>query len=148
MQFSATLFADALGYIARHSAEIARFTVIGFVTFGINLASFHLFYGLLSLDYITSATLAYPIAVVSHFLLHRFYTFCAGEQAMLANFGKYLIMLAVNYVSTIAVIWLAVEIQGLSPYFGLIASTAISACLNFLMMKHFVFDSKRLFWRS
>jgi putative flippase GtrA len=132
----------AASYLFRHRAQLAKFGSVGFLTFGINFSAFHLFYGSLGIGYIFAATLAYPIAVISHFLLHRFYTFGAKDQSLAGNLSKYLVMLATNYLVTMTVIWIAVEIVGQSPHFGVIASTATAACLNFMMMKYFVFKLK------
>lgn len=135
-------------YLVTHRQQLAKFVIVGFVTFGIYFLSFHLFYGLLRLDYRIAVTFAYLITVISHFLLHRFYTFRAEEQHVVHNAGKYLLMLAFNYAVTMAVVSLVVEVVGFSPYTGVIASTATTACLSFIIMKYFVFRAKGILWRS
>jgi len=135
-------------YISEHRVQLAKFVIVGFVTFAINFISFHVCYGLLSLDYRVAVSLAYLVTVICHFLLHRFFTFSAGEQYLIHNAGKYLLMLALNYGIAMAVVWLAVEVVGVSPYIGVIASTAATASVSFFVMKYFVFGSKRILWRS
>lgn len=63
---------------------------------------------------------------------------------MIHNTGKYLLMLAFNYVVTMTVVWLVVEVVGLTPYIGVIASAAKTASASFFLMKYFVFRLKRL----
>jgi len=142
------MFQHAIGYLAAHRTQLAKFVVVGIVTFGINFLFFHLFYGLFHWDYRIAVSLAYVITVISHFLLHRIFTFSAAEQQMVHNAGKYLLMVAVNYGITLTVVGLVVEVVGWSPYIGVIASTAATASTSFFVMKHFVFESKGALWRS
>jgi putative flippase GtrA len=128
-----------LHYIVEHRWQLARFVFVGLLTFGINFSMFHLFYGLARIDYRISVSIAYAITVVCHFSLHRFFTFDAAEQQLAHNAGKYLAMLVLNYVITISMAWFVVEILGLSPYLGVVASTAATACTSFFVMKYFVF---------
>jgi putative flippase GtrA len=125
--------------IVEHRWQLARFVFVGLLTFGINFSMFHLFYGLARIDYRISVSIAYAITVVCHFSLHRFFTFDAAEQQLAHNAGKYLAMLVLNYVITISMAWFVVEILGLSPYLGVVASTAATACTSFFVMKYFVF---------
>jgi len=136
-----------LRYAYEHRVQLAKFTLVGITTFGINFLAFHLFYGVAGLDYRVAVSFAYVITVVSHFLLHRFFTFRAGEQQLIHNAGKYLLMLALNYAITVTVAWVVVEVIRISPYFGVIASTGVTALTSFFVMKYFVFGSRRAQWR-
>lgn len=55
-------------------------------------------------------------------------------------------MLAFYYVVTMTVVWLVVEVVGLTPYIGVIASAATTASESFFLMMYFVFRPKRLLW--
>lgn len=65
---------------------------------------------------------------------------------MIHDAGKYLLMLAFNYVVTMTVVWLMVEVVKLIPYIGVIASPATTASASLFLMKYFVFRPKRLLW--
>jgi putative flippase GtrA len=136
----------ALQYIVVHRWQLAKFAFVGVVTFGVNFFMFHVFYGLAHLDYRVSVSLAYVLTVISHFVLHRFFTFNAAEQRLVHNASKYFAMLGLNYAITLTVVWVVVGVIGSSPYFGVIASTAATACTSFLVMKYFVFESKGILW--
>lgn len=137
-----------LRYILDHRWQLAKFIFVGLLTFGVNFLMFHVFYGLVQLDYRVSVSLAYVITVICHFLLHRFFTFDAAEQQLAHNVGRYLAMLGLNYALTIATAWFVVEVLGLSPYWVVIASTAVTACTSFFVMKYFVFVKSGALWRS
>jgi len=126
-------------YVKTHRIQVAKFIVVGFLTLGINVCCFHIFYRAIGLDYKIAISLAYVITVVSHFLLHRFFTFDAEEQALIHHTWKYLLMLGLNYLVFLGVVWMTVEVLKVSPYFGVAGSTAVTAAISFFMMKHFVF---------
>ncbi|MBI3774085.1 MAG: GtrA family protein [Gammaproteobacteria bacterium] len=131
-----------LCYLSEHRIQLVKFISVGLVTFGINFSFFHLFYGLLHLDYKIAVSFAYLITVASHFLLHRVFTFEAAGQHLGHNTGKYVVMLVLNYTITVMVAWFVVEVLRVSPYVGVIASTAATASTSFFLMKYFVFVSK------
>jgi putative flippase GtrA len=134
------MLSDIIQYALVHRAQLAKFTVVGFLVFGVYVGCFHFFYRVMGLDYKLAVSLAYVIGVACHFLLHRFFTFGAAEQDLVHHTWKYLLMLGLNYAVSLGVVWIVVEVVKISPYFGLVASTGITAGISFFMMKHFVFD--------
>lgn len=138
----------ALRYLRDHRLQLTKFIIVGLVTFGINFFCFYVFYGLIHLHYKVAVSFAYVVTVISHFLLHRGFTFGAGEQRLTRNAGKYLLMLGLNYVLTLTVVWTVVEIVGASPYLGVIGATAATASSSFFVMKYFVFRTKGRLARS
>lgn len=137
-----------LDYFILHRYQIIRFIIIGIVTFIINFLSFHYFYDVWSLNYKIATSCAYTITVISHFLLHRIFTFKVrkDEQQLKHNVAKYFIMLGINYLITITVMWFTVEIIRVSAYIGLVAATAATASSSFFTMKYFVFSQAKLTW--
>lgn len=133
-----------LDYFKVNFYQLIKFIFIGVVTFGINFLSFHCFYGICAFDYKIAVTFAYMLTVISHFILHRVFTFQVkgNEQQLGHNIFKYSLMLTLNYMTTITVMWMTVEIIHGSAYFGLIASTAATASLSFFIMKYFVFSMR------
>jgi len=128
-------------YVVEHRIQLAKFLTVGLITFGINFFSFHIFFGIAGWDYRIAVSLAYVITVTSHFCLNRFFTFSASEQPIFHNVGKYLLLLPLNYGVTLAVVGVVVELAGLSPYLGVIASTLATSSVSFFVLKHFVFKS-------
>lgn len=137
-----------LRYLLEHRWQLAKFILVGGITFGIKLSMVYVFYGLGKLDYRVSVSLAYWITVICHFLLHRFFTFEAADQQMVHNLGKYLAMLGLNYAITLLMAWFVVEVLGLSLYYSVVADTAVTAITSFFVMKYFVFKRSEVSWRS
>jgi len=133
---------NILNFLNSHKLQLTIFIIVGVVTFCINLGSFHIFYAIAQLDYKLAASIAYVITVICHFLMHRTFTFAAADQKVVHGLWKYLFMLGLNYTTLLIVMWFFVDILKVSPYFGLIASTGLTAFTSFFMMKYFVFHSK------
>jgi putative flippase GtrA len=132
-------YSDWLHYLFRHRWQIVRFVIVGVSTFVLYFLSFHLFFGAGGFGYKTAVSMAYIITVACHFVLNRFFTFNAHRQDFGAHAGRYGLMLILNYGITLAVMWTCVEVAGISPYFGTVASTLATASSSFFVMKHFVF---------
>lgn len=128
-------------YFRLNQKQLSKFVLIGIITFFINFLSFHYFYGIFQLNYKISASFSYAITVIAHFILHRTFTFKAeGNNKLGSNMAKYSLMLILNYITTISVMWLTVDVIHDSAYIGVVASTAATAALSFLIMKYFVFS--------
>lgn len=132
-----------LNYLIEHRVQIVKFISVGILTFGIYFLTFHVFFGVCSWNYRLAVSLAYIITVVSHFWMNRIFTFNANEQQIVNNLGRYLFMLAINYAITLTIMGLVVDLAGLSPYLGIVASTATTASSSFFLMKYFVFKGDR-----
>jgi putative flippase GtrA len=114
--------------------------LVGVATFAINNLFFWIFNSYLNLNYQLSITFSYFLTVASHFLLNHFFTYSGqADKGILGAFPKYLLMLVLNYLITLSVVSTTVELLGLSPYFGIVFSTAATAMTSFLVMNHFVF---------
>jgi putative flippase GtrA len=132
-----------LSYLKTHQLQIGKFIVVGLIIFCINFASFHFSYNYIQLAYSQAASIAYIIAVVSHFCLHRAFTFDAVGQQIIPNLWKYALMLLINYLILLTMMWFIVEVTHRSPYLGIVAATMITAFISFFMMKLFVFQFTR-----
>jgi len=130
-----------LDYLREHRGQIVRFVIVGVLTFILYFSLFRFLYGSAGFDYKVAISLAYIVTVLCHFLLNRFFTFNARQRSLGLHAGRYGLMLVLNYVITLFVMWTVVEIIRISPYFGAVVSTAVTAASSFFVMKHFVFRS-------
>ena len=133
------IISQVITYFKQHRIQILRFAVVGIITFILYYFLFWLFFGLLILNYRLAITFAYIITVITHFTLHRLYTYRKGKSPILGHLGRYGTMLAINYATTLIITIATVEIVNQSPYFGVFIATCITTFLNFIIMKYFVF---------
>lgn len=130
-------------YTKNYKRQMFRFVLVGVVTFLINNFFFWIFYSCFNLYYQVSASLAYCLTVICHFFLNRGFSY--GHRTMTGIYGsipKYLGMLLLNYLIVLTVVLTTVEVFRLSPFFGILFSTAFTGCSSFLIMNHFVFKKR------
>jgi len=132
-------------YFMCNRAYILRFLVVGLTTFGINNLFFWIFNGYLRFNYQISISFSYFLTVVSHFLLHHFFTYGGRvDKEIYGALPRYFLMLTLNYLITFTIVSLTIELLALSPYFGIIFSTMATAISSFLLMNHYVFKRRFL----
>jgi putative flippase GtrA len=131
-------------YLVQNKAQLIKFLIVGVLTCGIYFLTFHIFYANIDLDYRIAASIAYVITVCTHFLLNRSFTFDASQQKMMMNVWKYILMLFINYTTLMAIMCIVVNSIFNSPYVGVAISTVLSAFINFVMMKYFVFEPRAI----
>jgi putative flippase GtrA len=131
-----------ISYGSQSWGQVARFGVVGVVTFALNYSLVWVFYGLFNLHYKTAVTLAYIITVFTHFMLNRIFTYNSAGSAIVSHMTKYGMMLGINYLITISVSVATVELLRLTPYHGVVFATFATAFSSFFLMKYFVFYRK------
>jgi putative flippase GtrA len=131
-----------LSYIRDHRWQLMRFFIVGIATFALNFSMVWLFYGKVGIDYRIAVTYAYLITIVAHFFLNRSFTYRQNGCAVLPDTAKYCVMLVFNYMITLVVTTITVELLLLTPYYSTIFSTLSTALSSFILMKHFVFIQK------
>jgi putative flippase GtrA len=138
MEF-ALMLSKFIAYLARNHKLILRFGLVGMITFMLSYFIVWLFYGVFALDYRFAITVAFIITVIAHFILNRTFTYKTSESPIVHQAWKYGVMLAVNYMINLFASIIAVEVFELSPYFGIVFATIITASSSFFLIKYFVF---------
>ena len=131
-------------YYGIHRASLLKFFFTGICIYLIHNLFFYFFYRLLNFRYELSITFAYILTAIVHFTLNRNYTFRqTTKKGVSYSIPRYLFLLLINYVVTIIVITVCVELLNLNPYFGIFFSTSTTVVLNFFLMNHFVFKEQK-----
>lgn len=136
------ILANLVYYFNSNRLQILSFGLIGVITFILNFLLIWLFFGFIGLDYRFAVTLAYIITLIAHFGLNRTFTYKAKGPSLIAHIAKYSLLLIVNYLITLFVNIITVEILGLTPYYGVIFATGCVMFTSFLLMKYYVFSKK------
>jgi putative flippase GtrA len=124
----------------KHRGQILRFVIVGAVTFAIYFSAFRALYASVGFSDKMAVSIAYAITVSCHYFFNRFFTFQATDQELAPTAGKYALLLCVNYLVTLAVMWIFVDLLHGSPYLGVAATTAATTGISFFTMKYFVFN--------
>jgi putative flippase GtrA len=96
-----------------------------------------------SLNYIFAVSIAYFFSTIFHFFANRLYTFRSTKDDYLTQFGRYIILWFLNYIATILVVWISVDILLLSPYLGVCISVIFTSFTGYMLGHFWVFKLKR-----
>ena len=120
------------------------FLLIGGITAAIYFALLTVFLEILRFDYRAGVSIAYIVAVSFHFFGNRQLTFRANHENLLQQVVRYLPMVALNYLLTVVIVTVSVEILGLSPYVGAAVGIVATTGLGFFISKAWVFRKERI----
>jgi len=121
-----------------------KFNFVGLIGFGVQMAAFALFYGLIHLNKLWATGLAVETAVLHNFVWHERYTWghlprggVARTAGRLLRFhaGNGLVSIAGNLV----LVKVFVDSFGMNPYLANVSAVAICALANFAVSERFVF---------
>ena len=118
---------------------VLSYGVIGALSAGINFLVFALCYDAVGFHYKAAGTISYIFAVIFNFISNRLITFQRGGHHLFRHFYRYLMMLFLNYIITMAVLHTLVDGMKLSPYIGLFFAIGITAVTGFSLSKLWVY---------
>ena len=113
--------------------QLVRFLVVGASGYVVNLAIFSVAL-LLGLHYIPAAVVAFVIAWVNNFLLNRYWTFRARDEAMVGQGARYLLVSLV----ALGILQLLVE-AGLGETLSQAIAIALVTPLSYLLSRRWSF---------
>ena len=116
------------------------FSLVGATGAGIYFLVLALLLEVLATDYRVAVTIAYSLGTIFNFLTNKLLTFKNRESSdTTIQLFRYAAVAAFSYVLTMLIVLFTVEGLHHSPYFGAIASHAVTLVVNYLLSKHWVF---------
>lgn len=126
-------------FIATNRLTILSFLLVGALAAAINFATFSLCLQLASLDYSIAASIAYVLSVVFHFLANRQFTFKQTSGNLSQQLPKYLSLVLLNYLTTLFVMYLIVELLQLSPYLANLTAIGVTVGTGYMLSRYWIF---------
>lgn len=118
------------------------FALIGTCTAVIYFSMFSLCYEWMHLDYRLGVAIAYPSALIFNFTMNRNVTF-KNNNDPLPQLIRYMSMVVLNYLITIAIVIFSVKILKLSPYVGSLNAIAVTTFSGFVILNTWVFKKNK-----
>ena len=115
------------------------FLLTGGITAAIYFALLAIALEMLRFDYRVGVSIAYIPAISFHFVANRKLTFRASHENVFRQVIRYFPMVALNYVQTVVIVTVSVEMLGLSPYVGAVGAIVATTGLGFFVSKGWVF---------
>jgi putative flippase GtrA len=127
----------------RHTKEelrkLASFVIVGGVTAGLYFALLALFLEIMKLDYRLGVSAAYLLAITFHFYFNRRLTFRAGIANIAPQVVRYLFLAFANYLLTLTVVFVVVEILQSNIYLGVMLAILVIVVFSYVVSKVWVF---------
>ena len=116
-------------------AQLARFLIVGGVSFTIDYGLFTLLYAV-GVPHLAASATSFTISLFANYALSRRYVFDVNEDVNIvreftAYVGRNVIALGLNT----AVLYVCADLMGASPFLGKIVATAIVLVYNFISRK-------------
>lgn len=126
-------------FLSAHKRSILSFLIVGALSAVVNFSSFGLLWNWLGLNYQIAVTIAYILSVIFHFVANRRFTFQSHGTHFFRHLPKYAVMILINYLITLLIVRISVEILHLSPYIGIILAIGATVNIGYLLSRFWVF---------
>lgn len=117
--------------------QLIRFLAVGLSGYVVNLLVFWLV-GLGGLHYIPAAIVAFVVAWVNNFLLNRHWTFRAGDDALVGQGIKYLLVCLVALGANLVILHVLVD-AGLGELYSQAIAIVLVTPLSYLLSRRWSF---------
>jgi len=136
-----TLITLIVRHIRQNKISIASFVTVGILAATVHLTSFHILWKILQLHYRVAVSIAYVFSVLVHFFANRHFSFRNHSTKITAQLPRYLFMLTINYLVTLAVVSFAVEILQVQPYIGILLAIGCTVNISYILFRFWVFQN-------
>lgn len=117
------------------ASQFARFLVVGGLSFSIDYGLFTVLYALGVPHLVASAT-SFSLSVIVNYILSRKYVFNSSAEVNVAKeFSFYVLLNVVALGLNTVVLYVCVDLVGMSPFVGKIIATAVVLIYNFVSRK-------------
>ena len=133
-----TKFSKAL---VQNNYSLITFIMVGGFTAGLYFLLFTIFSAVLHGNYQAAISISYIICVGFQFTVNRKFTFKSKKNNLKHQIPRYLALLFLNYMITLAVLHITVETFHYSPYLGMVFTLGFSFILNYIICKLWIFKA-------
>jgi putative flippase GtrA len=125
-------------FAARHE-HFFWFAAIGAFSGAVYFISIYVLIEYLALDYRLAVSIAYGVALLCHFWANRQITFREQGGGVHLHLMRYSVMVALNYLTTMAIVIGAVKLILLSAYTGAVIAIVFNLISNYYLSKYWIF---------
>ena len=116
-------------------AQLARFLIVGGVSFTIDYGLFTLLYAV-GVPHLAASATTFTISLFANYALSRRYVFDVNEDVnIVREFTAYVGLNVIALGLNTAVLYVCADLMGASPFLGKIVATAIVLVYNFISRK-------------
>lgn len=128
-------------FLVLFNRQMIDYAAVGFFTAIIYFSLFYILVYFSGLNYFIGMSCSYIIAVSFHFLASRRFTFSTSKNSLGVQTVRYLGLLLLNFIISLILLSVFVEILEQNKYISIIFSSSITLILGYFISKFWVFSS-------
>jgi putative flippase GtrA len=117
--------------------SFAKFCFVGALVAGVDFCALWMFH--IFLPELLAVSLAYFVAVATHYALNKWWVFRAAVKVRAAEVVRYVLMVIVCWLCTVGVVWLALRLVSSNIFVAKLLAIPPATLLSFVLMRRFVF---------
>lgn len=130
-------------FVSPELRRITRFSLVGVLNTGVDLAAFYVLFSLVGLPLIAANLLAFLVALANSFVFNRFWTFGSRfSGSLLAGALRFCLGNLLGALLGTGALW-ALHALGFEVMAAKLLSIGVSMIWNYLFMRTFVFETVR-----
>jgi putative flippase GtrA len=114
-----------------------RFCVVGTLVAGVDFGALWIFQRFL--PQLIAVSLAYFVAVATHYALNKWWVFRAQPNVRAMEVARYVLTVLVCWLCTVGVVWLALRFATNNVFVAKLLAIPPATLLCFVLMRRFVF---------
>jgi len=123
--------------------EIIKLGIIGGISTAVNYGIFFLFFYFGHWHYLLASAVGFLSGVAISYTGNRLWTFDSKEEKKLKEFGGYLLVCLITITISLAFLRFEVQILKINPLIANFFAICLSAAMNFIFVKIFVFKKAK-----
>jgi putative flippase GtrA len=125
-------------YITSSKHQIVKFLVVGISTTILDLSLLIVLKEKANFHPVFAVATSQIIVITCNFLMNKYWSF-DSKKIPLQQFSRYLVLVAINYFSSISLMYLFYEVLGINYKIVRLFSIALLFMINFIVYKHWVY---------
>jgi len=121
---------------------VARYALVGILTFSIYTIFLYIELEYFNTDYILAVGIAYILAIFFHFLGNRYYSFKATHEVVHTQFFRYAVITVSNFFIQIFVASILENMNFMNRYIDAYIGIAIIVIIGFLASNFWIFKRR------
>ncbi|MBB3457294.1 putative flippase GtrA [Rhizobium sp. BK313] len=123
--------------------QVIKYFLVGALTAALYFSVLFLTVTVLHLHHVVAVSISYFCAIAFHFSANKIFTFRSRSPKILMEALRYICLVVVNYIITLIVVYIVVDVSGQSTYLGVGVAVAVTVGLGYGVTKLWVFQHSR-----
>jgi putative flippase GtrA len=129
---------------AEFVGKMMRYMVVGFIGTGIDFGITYVMKEHVKVSKYLANSIGFSTAVVSNYLLNRYWTFGAGDENMFIQFGTFLLVSVIGLLINNGIIYLVSERLKINFYLAKMAAIVVVVFWNFFVNYYYTFRATEI----